>query len=58
MTYRVVTLRGIAQTKSELEGNSRGGLLCLDKAENEELLDYIAHRKATIPAMEVLNQEY
>lgn len=30
----------------------------LDEAKNEELLEFIDHREATIPAMEALNQEY
>lgn len=30
----------------------------LDEDKNEELLDFIAHREITIPAMEALNQEY
>jgi len=28
------------------------------KIKNEELLDFIARRETTIPAMEALNQEY
>ena len=30
----------------------------LDEAKNEELLEFIDRREATIPAMEALNQEY
>ncbi len=30
----------------------------LDKAKNEELLDFIARREKTIPAMEALNNEH